>query len=125
MASDSFSVKIVFLDEEPSDVRSALEEAGAADVRPMEQRGLTGLEIVYLAVLAATGLILLIERTMRMWKCGVVVDARGTRVLVEKSCDLPRGTVLVISPDGVETKLIEPTSKQLNDYLKSIGAMKG
>jgi hypothetical protein len=47
----------------------------------------------------------LIIRLSPLWKCGVIVDARGARVLTKKDCDLPKGTVLVIAPDGTESKL--------------------
>jgi len=122
MAQDQFQVKITFQDEAPQEVRSALEAVGAADVEERQQRAILGAEWILLGVLAASALAGLVARIARLWKCGAVVDARGPKVLVEKNCELPRGTVLVITPDGTESKLHQPSNQELNELIKTFAA---
>ena len=119
--SDDIAVEITFRDEESKDVRALLEEIGATEVKENQQRGFTGIEWIYAAILALSMLVSLVAKVRRLWQCGVLVDARGKKVSVEKNCDLPRGTVLVLKKDGTESKLHEPTDQELEDVLKKLG----
>jgi hypothetical protein len=122
MAQETLQVKIEFHDEAAQDVRSALEAVGAADIDEREQRGAVGLATVLTCVLVAAALVDLVTKLLRLWRSGLVVDARGPKVLVEKRRELPRGTVLVLSPDGTESKLHEPSSQQLDALIKKFQA---
>lgn len=114
---DSISIRIAFTDEDPDEVLSALKEAGAEDVEQVQQRGLTGIEFVVIGVLVAKALTALVIRLAPLWKCGVLVDARGSRVRTEKNCDLPRGSVLFIGKDGAESTLHEPSEPELKSLI--------
>ena len=82
-----------------------LKEVGATDVEELKQRGITGVDFVILGVLVVSTVSRLAIKFIRMWKCGVIVDTRGSKVVVEKNCDLPRGSVLLIKADGTEATL--------------------
>ena len=63
----------------------------------------------------------LVARILRLWNSGIVVDARSPKILIEKNCELPRGTVLVISKDGTQSKLHEPSDQQRNELIEASG----
>ncbi len=115
---EPLKVDINFADEPLNEVLSVFKDVGAKNVKQVSQRGLTGIEIVIVGTIAASGLANLVIRLAPMWKCGVVVDARGARVLTKKDCDLPRGTVLIISPKGTESKLHEPSELQIKSLIE-------
>lgn len=46
----------------------------------VNQRGFTGVEVVIVGILLANALTNLVIRLSPLWKCGVLVDARGSRV---------------------------------------------
>lgn len=117
--ADQLSIDVTFRDEDADEVVSLLDELGGQDVERVKQRGMTGIEILVVVVLASQALANLIIKLIRLWKCGLVVDVRGPRVSTEKNCDLPRGSVLVISPDGTETKLHEPSQLELDSVIKA------
>ena len=48
-----------------------------------------------------------------------VRDARKSKVVTEKNCDLPRGTVLFIGPEGVQSKLHEPSELEVKSLLEA------
>jgi hypothetical protein len=114
------NVDVSFKDEAPEEVMAILNEIGAEQVEQVQQRALTGVEFVVLAILAANALANLVIKLLPLWKCGVVVDARGPRVLTRKNCDLPRGTVLVIHKDGTETKLHKPSGLELASLISKL-----
>ena len=116
----ALDIKVSFQDEDPQEVISALQEVGAEDIAEIKQFGMTGIEIAVVGVLVAYALTNLIMKLLQLWKCGVIVDARGTQILTKKNCDLPSGTVLIISLDGTETKLHEPSELQINDLISEI-----
>lgn len=113
------NVDVAVMDESPEDIQTALKEVGAENVKEVKQRGFTGIEIVVVGTLVANALANLIIRLTPLWKCGVIVDARGSRVLTKKDCDLPRGTVLVISPDGTQSKFHQPSEIDSGSLIKA------
>lgn len=118
--SQSLIVDISFEDEASEDIIVALKDIGGENVQQVRQRGFTGIETVIAAVLVVTALADLVIRLSRLWKCGIIVDARGSRILTKKDCDLPRGSVLIIAPDGTETKLNEPSQGEIDKLLSKL-----
>ena len=116
---ESINVDISFGIEPKEPILRSLKEAGATNVREVKERGLSGVEIVIIGIVALTGLTNIIIRLSQLWVCGSVVDARGRRVLIERSCDLPRGTVVLIAPDGVRTQLEKPSEVSLMKILSA------
>jgi hypothetical protein len=116
----TLKVEVSFQDELPKQVGSILKDVGATNVKELRQHGLTGIETVLVGILVTSSLANLVIKLQRLWKCGVVVDARGSTVLTKKDCDLPRGTVLVISPNGVESKLHEPSELQIKSLIAEV-----
>lgn len=110
----------VFIDEEIGAVTALLEEADAASISQVEQRGMTGVELIIFAVLATRAASEIISKLSRMWKCGVIVDTRGTRVVTEKNCDLPRGDVMIISTDQDRVTLHEPAKSDIESLLRTL-----
>jgi len=118
MKDEPLKVDITFADEVSNDVVSAFKDVGAQNVKQVSQRGLAGIEIVIVGTIVASGLANLVIRLAPKWKCGVVVDARGARVLTKKDCELRQGTVLVISPKGIESKLEKPSELQIKSLIE-------
>ena len=106
--------------EDEKQVMALLKEVGARDVERLRQSGLTGVEIVLVGVLVASALSNLVIKLLPLWKCGVVIDARGSRVVTEKNCDLGRGTVLVLKSDGTQATLHEPSQVEMGAVLSSL-----
>jgi len=116
----NLKIEVAFQDEEPDEARAALEVAGVENIQEIKQSGLTGIEIVIVGILVTNALANLVAHLWRLWKCGIIVDTRGSTVLTQKNCDLPQGTVLMISPDGVETTLDEPTDIELKTLIDAL-----
>jgi hypothetical protein len=121
MNPNELTIEVQFGDEATEDVFSALKAVDARDVRELRQRGIAGIEVVIVTVILASALAGLIAKFARLWKCGVVVDTRKNKVVIEKNCDLPRGSVLIIKNDGTEVTLNEISEPQLQDLLEKIG----
>jgi hypothetical protein len=121
VAQDQLNVKISFRDEPREQVRAALEDVGATEVHEIPQLGMIGIDDVIMVALALSALVGLIAKIIRIWSCGVVVDARGEKVLIKKECDLPRGTVLVIAKDGTKSTLHEPAEAVISEIIKKSG----
>ena len=117
--SDSIPVDVVFEDEDPRIVKTLLNDIGAAEVQEVNRSGLTGIEILVAAVIFK-GLPNLIGAISRQFKTGVIVDARGKRIQVQKSEDLPKGDVLYIPPGGVRSQLHQPADADIGSLLKQI-----
>jgi hypothetical protein len=117
--SDRLSVKVSFEDESYADVTAVLREAGGEDIKRARGLGVTGAEVI-LVLLAISALTNVVIKLTRLWKCGVVVDARGDTVVTRKDCNLPAGSVLVISKDGQESKLHEPSEVELKKLLEGL-----
>ena len=122
---DTLPIEVSFSDEDQSDVEAALKAAGATNLRTSKPAGFTGLEILVLGAIAAPTVGNLVLKLSRLWKCGTVVDARKNKISTEKNCDLPRGTVLVIGPDGVQSKLHEPSELEVKSLLETVLKGKG
>jgi hypothetical protein len=123
-SAGSLAVDINIGSDRPDSVLAILREVDAKNVRQVKERGLGGVETIVVGILVAKGLANLIIRLLPMWQCGVVVDARAARVLTEKNCDLPRGTVLVINPDGTRAKMPQPSAQQLQARVESFSRPK-
>jgi hypothetical protein len=112
-------IEVIFSDEDQAQVESVLTSAGVKDTREVKPLGLTGVEIVLLGTVIAPAIGNLVLKLSRLWKCGAVVDARKDKIVTEKNCDLPSGTVLVVGPDGVQTKLHEPSEMEVKSVLEA------
>ena len=117
--TDGIPVELRFVDEDPAHVQALLAEIGATGTEPVSQSGFTGLEFIVLAFIVK-GMSSLIAGVVRDWKCGVIVDAREQPVVTRKSADLPRGDVLIISPEGVKAELHEPKQSELDAVIKKL-----
>lgn len=108
-----------FRNEGIEQARSSLGVVGATNIERIVQSGATGVEITFIATLASYALSNLIMKLLPLWKCGVIVDARGAKVTTAKDCNLPPGTVLIISKCGTQTKLDRPSDLQLEPLIKA------
>jgi hypothetical protein len=117
-------VEFVFRDEDLEAVRAILEEAGAEQVDEAEEADL--LPLIAIVVAASIGLIALcnaVIKLSRLWKCGVIIDARGSLIHTEKNCDLPRGDIIVFDREGSKHTLHEPTESDLKGLIAgAVGA---
>lgn len=121
MAIDTnLDIEVSFKDENPLDVMTILEKVSAQNVENVSQRGLTGIEFVIVGTLAVSALSNLILKLLPLWKCGVIVDARGKKIVTKKNCDLPQGTVLVIHPDGTEAQLNQPADIDMKSLIAEL-----
>ena len=118
--SADLQFSFIFTDEETEALTTMLTEADATSVDQIEQRGLTGVELIIFAVLATRAASEIISKLSRLWKCGVVVDTPGTRIVTEKNCDLPRGDVMIISGDQDRVTLHEPAKSDIESLLRSL-----
>lgn len=123
---EDFEIDVTFspADEaEERDAEAALKAAGAGKIRRMEEYGLSGLEIAFLAIVSVQTLVNIVIRLSRLWSTGVVVDARGSKVRTTRSTDLPSGTVIVIGKDGDQIKIDNPQEVSLQDAVRgALGA---
>jgi hypothetical protein len=107
-------VEFAFSDEETKALTAILEQEGASNVEEVaEQDFLPVIGVIVAAVIALDALVNVVIKLMRVWKCGLIVDARGSIVRTEKNCDLPRGSVLVFTSDGTEHSLHEPKEEDI------------
>ena len=116
---DNMPIDVVFEDEDPQLVITLLNDIGAAEVQQVNRSGFTGIEILVAAVIFK-GLPSLIGSISQQFKKGVIVDARGKRIQVQKSEDLPKGDILVITPPGVRSELHQPADADIGGLLKQI-----
>jgi hypothetical protein len=118
------TVDINLGNDRPDSVLALLREAQAKNIQQVKENGLGGVETVVAGILLAKGLADLIVRLLPMWQCGVRVDARAARVLTERDYDLPRGTVLVINPDGMRKTLRQPSAPQIQSLAENFARRK-
>jgi hypothetical protein len=118
--NDDMQCRFVFTDEDVDAMTDMLQEANAVDVNQIKQRGMTGIEVILVAVLATRAVAEIVERVSRLWKCGVIIDTRGSRVVTEKNCDLPRGDVLIIRADDDRVTVHEPTKLDIAAILNAV-----
>ncbi len=113
-------LELTFSDESPEQIQALLEQLGASDVVQQKQRGAAGIEFAFVAMIAVQVLANLVIRLLPLWKAGVVVDARGSRVFTYKDADLPRGSVTVLAKDGTKSTLHQPSELDVNGVLGSL-----
>src|SRR5947207_5895313 len=120
--ADQIEVALTFKGESADEVKSILGAAGTDHIENRSGLGLTGIETVLVGFLLAEEAAKLISRLVRSWKCGVVVvvDSGGKKVSTEKNCDIPRGSVLMVRPDGTQVTLQEPTEPQIGTWFKDV-----
>ncbi|MGW1344241.1 hypothetical protein ACWCOV_24600 [Kribbella sp. NPDC002412] len=107
-------VEFVFRDEDIDTVRAILENEGAEHVDEVEEADLLpAVVIVIAASIALVALSNAVIKLLRVWKCGLLIDARGSLIHTEKNCDLPRGTILVFDKEGTQHTLHEPSESDL------------
>lgn len=112
-------VRIVFEGEDQQELEDLLRHAGATGVEEVTESGLLPVDGTALAaVVEPGGLANVVMKLSRLWSCGLVVDVRGATVEVEKSCDLPRGTVVVPAAEGSERRLHEPSEQEVAALLQ-------
>ena len=89
-----------------------------------EKRGfLPGVEIVVAAAIGISALTSVIIRILRTKEYGVIIDARGPEVKIEKNRDLPKGTVTAISREGETVTTRDVPHDKLGDMIKeAVGA---
>lgn len=118
MEDGGLKIDLSFRDEDPDAVEAVLRELGAGGLQRVDQGGMTGIEILFVGAVAASTLANLVIRLSRLWKCGVSLDARGPRIVSEKDCNLPAGSVLVIAPNGTRSTLHEPSEVTIQEHLQ-------
>jgi hypothetical protein len=104
-------------EKDETETLAALESGGAKEVRRLEERGLTGVEIALIAIVSVNALVSVIARLSRQWRAGVIVDARGSKVRTTRDPGLPGGVVIVVEKDGTKHQLHEPQDKDLTSIL--------
>jgi hypothetical protein len=112
--------QFVFTDEDVDTMTAMLRQADATGLSQVNQRGMTGIEVVLIAVLATRAVSEIVERISRLWKCGVVIDTRGSSIVTEKNCDLPRGDVLIIRTGDDRVTLHEPAKSDIAAILNAV-----
>lgn len=111
----NLAVEFTFAEEDPQTVAAALAEEGASEVDEITDAGiLPVVALVVVAVIAMDGLVNVVLRLLRVWKCGMTIDTRGNTVRTEKNCDLPRGSVTIISDKKTTVTVKEPSDLKTN-----------
>lgn len=113
MNEQSFEIEVIFQDEATGSVLSTLKEVDVRDIEERDDHGFVEVGVVIIGTVLAHSLIKLISRLIQLWKCGVIVDARKPKLMVEKNCELPRGSVLILNADGTQATLHQVTEEQL------------
>jgi hypothetical protein len=115
---NGLNFELTFADEDIPQVLSALREAKAENIESVRQLGALGAETLVLAIIAVRAIANVIIKLLRVWKCGIVVDARGSRVLTRKNCDLPRGSVLVFTKKGEQLRFDQPSDFNIQGLIR-------
>jgi hypothetical protein len=113
-------VEVKFADEDAAQVTTVLKEVGANDVKTRSRLAFADPATIVVCIMVAEALVNLVIKLLPLWKCGVVVDARGPKVTTEKDCALPAGSVLVISQDGTKTELQKPTEFDIKSLIDKV-----
>ena len=119
-----FAVDIRLGSDRPDPVLAILREVDAKNIQQSKERGFGGVEVVIAVTLLAKGLANLVVRLLPTWQCGVTLDARPSPILIKKNCDLPRGTILIINPDGTRKSLQQPSTQQIQSLAESFARPK-
>jgi len=119
-------VELSFSNEDVKETIDGLIVAGGKNVKEVRELGMTGIELTVVAVMAMQALVSAVVKLTQLWKCGLVVDARGSKVIVTKNCDLQPSAVLILSKDGTQVKLDRPTGFDLDAAIqRATAAVKG
>jgi hypothetical protein len=119
-----FHVSFAPADEaETREAEAALEAGGAGRIRRLEEHGMTGLEIGWLAIGSVIALANIVIRLSRLWRPGVRIDAGGKKIRVTKDPDLPRGVIVMVTSAGEEMTVNKPDEVSLASVLEA--ALKG
>jgi hypothetical protein len=113
MSESEMKFYIEFFDEDIDEAMAAVAELEARDVQQVRQRGTLGLEWLIIGLVAPAVLANLAIRLSRLWKCGVVVDTRGSTVITKKNCDFPAGTVVIVSGEREKIEFHTPTDMDI------------
>jgi hypothetical protein len=117
----SLGVEFVFADEDPTALQALLRDEDASDVELVTEKALLPIVgVVVAATVAMTGLTNVLTRMVRLWSCGSIVDGRTATVHVTKNCDLPRGVMIVFTPDGVRHEIREPAEADLSPLVAEL-----
>jgi hypothetical protein len=117
----SIDVEFVVDSDDVTLVHEYLTHENAAQVETLGDEGfLPIVGVVVAAVIAVTALANVVIRISRIWKSGVIVDARGPVIRTEKSPTLPRGTILVFSKDGTQHQISEPSTLDLASLIETV-----
>ena len=117
---ETFEVDISFRDEDVSETEKSLKESGAESFRRIEEMGLTGVEVVIVTIVGVQALVNIVIKLSRIWRCGVVVDARSSRVRTVRDCSIPRGEVVVIGNDGDRVTFDHPSEATILPALSDL-----
>lgn len=114
-------------DEERADkvAREVREAGGQAEIRGEGDGTDFAFIPVILGAMALVALAHVIKNLVDDLQVGVVIDARGERVVTRKDKNLPRGTVMVVSKDGESAALEQPDKETLAEAVKAAVAAKG
>jgi len=104
--------------EDTAATEALLKELQAGEIEKVSEKGLTGVEIFFFAIMALPALTNMIIRISALLKTGVVVDARGKRVRIRKEKSLPQGDVLVLTKKGEKSTLHAPSEAKLSALLR-------
>lgn len=110
--NEQIYIQVRFEDESIDDVLSTLTKAGAERVTAKEGLGMTGGEVVT-AFIAVQLFADLVVKLVRLFSSGIVVDARGPELKIQKTPSLPRGSVLVINREGMQVTFKDPSAPLL------------
>jgi hypothetical protein len=82
--------------------------------------GLSLVALVGLALTTASGIAVLASFLYRVFRVGITINLKGKNVRIQKNKDLPRGSVLIVHPDGT-TELREGVNQSaLADHLVKV-----
>ena len=114
-------------DEERADqvAKEVREAGGKAEVRGQGDGTDFAFIPVILGAIALVALAHVIKNLVDDLQVGVVVDARGEKVVTTKDKNLPRGTVLVRSKNGESATLEQPDKETLAEAVKAAVAARG
>ena len=116
----TLKVDIIFTNEDVEETMTLITDAAGSSVTKVRQAGFTGIEDVVLVMLGVSALSDLVQKLARRWRSGVVVDLRGSRVVTERSSDIPRGDVLIIRSGDDRVTLHEPAAPQIGAILSAL-----
>jgi hypothetical protein len=120
---DERDVEFAFEGEDLEELRVILQEEGAAEIGEADDSELLpGILIVVGAVIAVVALANVVIKLSRLWKHGIIVDARTDVIRTQKDPDLPRGTVIVLERDGTKHTLHEPSEVELQGIIEAAAA---